>query len=335
MARTYENGKPSDYAREKLSTLRDRARGEYRTLLAPMPAIAMPGGDPSGLLFALLGVTAFSTGWTENTTEALLTQSFHEVGPFQCPAGPRGGPAPTQNPRAANGAYTRLASTDLVKRLNGGNAATLAHDGWKTDHRASLAVGLANFLDDERSLRGALRPGIAGASGAWSYWRFASMITAFSRGPGQAANCFNAFEAELREAPEPTRWRRYRELIVRDIRENRSGIGARKGKSGAAYAAVRTDQKLESGALLARTMGEAASAWFTEAYRPGDATDVAIEDAITRTAYGVSVESTALAAVDLARNAVDLASGASTTGKIITATLAVMLAGGVVAATRA
>lgn len=324
MGRSYTNGKPRVYAREKLPMLRGR-NAELMALLNHDVPVVFPEGDAAFLAAAFLGFTSFSDGWTENTTEGVLTQPFHEVGLFQVPAGARSGPAPNT---AGNAAYSALAASEPVKRCLGGRAATTAPNGWKAAHADQVAVGIANLRRDEATLRAMLPTGLAGDARGWSYWRVATMFTAFSRGPGQAKAVLMPFAAELARTDEARRWRKFRELVVQAIGSGATGIGARQGKMGAAYAIVRTEQKLESGVLAAQQLGLAGAGGFTERYvSPGD--DPA-EDAIARCAYGVSAVSVAQAAVETAANVATIATDAASTGggKVVLGVLSALAVGG-------
>lgn len=96
---------------------------------------------------ALMGLSANSTGATENTTDAVANQSFHEIGYYQIPAGPRDGPAPNPNPNAHDNAWGQLATSTLVRQVLG-RPATMVHNAWKTAIDDQTAVGLANYLRD-------------------------------------------------------------------------------------------------------------------------------------------------------------------------------------------
>lgn len=320
MSGEFVDRRPRNYATAKLGMLQGRYRGELKTLLDRMTPIAFPNTPVDGMTLALFGFTAFSTGWTENTTEGntptQLSQPFHEVGLFQCPAGPRTGPAPNANTEAPHNAYGRLASTELVKRMLGGNSATMRPNAWKTDHASQVAVGVANLLMDERTFRNqAGMAELAGASSGWSNWRIFTMFTAFSRGPGQCAAVLRHFRTELLTAPEATRLRKLRELVVRDVERGASGIGARTGKMGAAYAVLRSDQKLQSAVALATAVGADLSL-FGERYTTS-AADAHIEDVITRTGHGGTVTRVADAVVETVSNVGKIIANADPEKKII------------------
>lgn len=303
---------PRAYARSKQSMLdlrydaNTRHRGDVRVALERMVPIAFPTAPAADMVLVLLGFTAFSTSRTENTTEAVATQVFHEVGLLQCPAGPRTGPAPNMNPNAPNNAYGRLANSPLVKRMmqaavggDGTRGATMSPDGWKTDLNSQLAVGIANILDDEQSFR-RKRPLVAGDASVWSHWRLFTMLTAFSRGASQASKCIEPYETQLRATPESSRLRRFRALVVADIAARASGIGAKKGKMGASYAILRTDQKLESAVLLASRKGSSL-ALLNERYTDSPA-DAEVERVLSQTSAGTSVVVMAERAAEIAAN---------------------------------
>lgn len=277
MSRSYVGGKPRTYAREKLGMLQRRKAGEIGEITARLVAIAWPGVPPE----AFHGFTAFSTSPTENTTEA-TGNAFHEVGLYQVEAGLRGGPAPNPDPRAEYNAWGALHDSELVRRMLG-RAATMEHNAWKRALADQIAVGLANLKRHGDGINRALSGLGIGARDPASNWAVMTAFTAFSRGGAQARRVFGHFARELASVPEHGRWLRLRELVVDACRQQRGGIGAQPGRSGAAYALVRTEQKFESGYLLAvRTGGNAG--WFVSRY-PDSATGDALEDVITRVAY--------------------------------------------------
>lgn len=349
------NGQPSNYGREKQPMLNGRFAGPLPALLRRFVPVVFPGADVEAMVFALLGFTAFSTSWRENTTDGDLTQSFHEVGLYQCPAGPRGGPAPNRDPRAPNNAYGRLATGALVRRMLGRDA-SIEHNAWKPSNDTSqsaadvraredqVAVGLANLLADWQSYRSmaeAYAPGSTGAQGVWSVWQVFQMFTAFSRGSAGAFNRFKPFLRELATVPEAVRIPRLAALTVQAVISGEGdAIARREGNGGTAYGIVRTLQKLYSGLFLARSKGGPV-AWFDGVELPRE-----VELKIAETAYAMSLGTAAASAAETAARVAEiltdtttLFTGSSTAGKVLAVALGLLaagaLGGGIYYATRA
>lgn len=279
--------------------LRGRKAGEIGRITARMVPIVFPGVSPD----VFHGFTAFTMSPTENTTEAVLTQSFHEIGLYQVEAGLRTGPAPNQNPNATYNNWGKQAGSPLVRQLLG-RSATMVPNAWKTALEDQIAVGLVNLRKDADDISRQLVAGIRPDPTRWSNWRIMLAFTAFSRGVGQAKAVFNAMEVDLSGIPEDQRWRAARRTVALSAAQPRPGIAAivnRPGKTGAAYALVRTEQKYESGKLLAQNTGDAS--WFTEGYT---SSDDAIEQAIAATAYGSSLTGTLIQGVKAAVEAAEL-----------------------------
>jgi len=294
MARSYPEGKPRLYAAEKLPLLRKRQLdAEIGPATERMAAIAFPGA-PSEVFH---GFTAFSTGPLENTTDSTKNK-FHEIGLYQVEAGPRSGPAPNSNPKLEYSNWARLAASELVMAMLG-RAATVEEGAWKKAIDDQIAVGLANLRDHSRNMADGLarrlkKHGFTEADAQalskkvvprepGSNWAVMWAFTSFSRGEGQFTSTLAAYLRELAEDTEATRWVKWRQLVNADIRAKKAGIGSKKGKKGAAYALVRTEQKFQSGFLLAQNTGGNA-AWFQCAYTES-AEDLDMEDRITRRAY--------------------------------------------------
>lgn len=305
-SRSASSGRPRMYANEKRSMLSRRKADER--IMGPIRR-ARPVMFPGVPVSALLGFTAFSTSPTENTTESVATQRFHEIGLFQVEAGPRTGPAPNMDPNAHDNTYGRLAGTAAVKQALGqpanGPGASMRHDAWKQPDRWNdqIVVGIAGVLSHVTGLRLDARIAARDASSPW-YWHVAMM--SFSRGNGQARSVLNAYAEELANVPEATRWRAFRAAVARDITRNTGpAIGRRPGKLGAAYAIIRCDQKSESGKAVADS-GELS--WYSNAYQDNE-TDNGIERVLSECAYSeaISLASIAESATDLAAKATDVA----------------------------
>lgn len=351
MGRGAEDGLPSAYAVEKLPMLQRRRRGPFLAVVRPMAQVAFPGADPDAMLDALLGFTAFSTSSRENTTDAVLSQRFHEVGLFQVPAGPRSGPAPNPDPGAANNAYTHEATSPLVKRLLGqpvdGPGASTRHNAWKPSNdngtseadvralREQSAVGIANLLDDWASIRAKLRgagfEGLAGTPG--SPWMFFLMFTAMSRGPTGAYNRLRGSDStraadphgwlrRLNDLPEDQRIVAFATMVDEAVRARLDDVGGEKGRGGSAYGIVRSLQKLRSGQLVAARSGGRA-AWFAPTTLAPD-----LEQRIAQAAYDEPVSAVATgaaaAAVAVVQNAVSAALSAGDVAKVVGGAVALL-----------
>lgn len=305
--------------------LRARRASDLATLIEHDLPILFPDaarGDLAVHRDAFLAFTSIAMGWTENTTEALSTQPFHELGMFQTPGGPRSGPAP--HPTA--GAYTTLGRSADVKQCLGGREANLAPGAWKTAHADQVAIGLANLRQDEHSLQRAMGADLVVTGQGFTPWRFWCMFTAFSRGPGQTANVLRAYRAELLATPVHTRLQRLRALVARDLRENRPGIGSRTGKMGAAYAVTRTEQKLEGAALLADDHGH--GAWWTTRYTTS-AEDATMELLLAERGHGSLARQAADVVTGAARNVAAMASEDPASATKLAAGAGVLALGGV------
>jgi hypothetical protein len=344
-SRNASTGRPSSYGREKLAMLRGRS-----PLLKPIVDRMIPhafrGVDPAFASFMLQGFTSFSTGWNENTTEAVADQTFHEVGLFQVPAGLRNGPAPNPDPRASHNAYGRLAGSAIVRAMLGNRAASTAPDAWKPRSSSmdadnvrarddQTAVGIANLLEDEASFRAQAErfaPGSAGAVSGWSLYRFMTMFTAMSRGPAGAFNRFKPYLRQLAQINESQR----SAALVRLVHQ---GIIARDPhalndyKDGVCYAICRSWQKILSGRELCIALGGPTDAFADAVIAPD------VEAVIADVAYTIGPAAATRAAIQSATGLVQNAAGAVSaavgagnpdTGKKIIAAVGVIAVGGAV-----
>lgn len=272
-SRTAESGLPTSYAAEKYSLLEQRARGELGAILAEMAPRVWPGVPP----VVFVGFTAFTVSRTENTTDARPDQAFHEVGWFQTEAGPRSGPAPNPDPAADNNSWTRLAvDRDVVALL--GRPATCRPGAWRDAPRDQVAVGLVNL---RRRLDGVTSrlPEIAPREFT-ALWAVALAFTMFSRGAGQAVKVLRALAPKVGDVPETDRWQTWAETVAVQAAKGLENVDTRAGRVGAAYAWARTEQKLQSGRLVAERRGDrAALDWYGRQLAPETAAT------LTRLAY--------------------------------------------------
>ena len=221
-----------------------------------------------------LGFTAFSMSSKENTTEAVPTQKFHEVGYFQTEAGLRSKPAPDPSPDGEYNNWGKLHDSSLVVQLLG-HEATMAPDGWKTAIADQTAVGLVNLrrkLESNKDRLGELYP-----QNLSSTWAGMLAFTIFSRGAGQTMRCLAPYKAQLLNVPEADRWLAWEALIAADITNDTNSIGDTPGHGGAPWAIMRSRQKHDSGLLFAERNG-LDTGWFLKPDRARDTL-------ITRKAY--------------------------------------------------
>lgn len=274
-SRTWRSGLPAAYAKEKLPSLKKRwaEPHELGRALRSMVPTAWPGVTP----FVFLGFTGFSTSATENTTEAVANQRFHEVGYFQTEAGLRDGPAPNPKPLSEYNAWGKLAGSALVVDLLG-RGATMSPDGWKRAIADQTAVGLANLRRHLGNARSKL-PAAVHPQGEASTWAVMLAFTAFSRGAGQLSKVLAPYEDKLATVPERDRWDAWESMVASDIAKGSPGIGSKPGKGGAAYAIIRSRQKHDGGKLAAAQLGsDVDRAWFLTS-------DPERDDVLARCAY--------------------------------------------------
>lgn len=332
--RTAQSGNPTAYAAEKLTMLQARM-ALLRPLLERFVTIAFPGCDPVGMVFALMGFTAFSTGWREDTTDADLAQLFRELGLFQVPGGTRSGASP--NRTGGNAAYCTLAEGPLVRAMLNRAASTepfawrpsTANDSSDHDRRAredQVAVGLANLRADEAALRSmmeAYAPGSAGDAAGWSVWRVFCMFTAMSRGPSGAFARLHPYLRDLAQVHENVRLHALLEMVDRGILSHDANA-TNTWKDGVAYAIARSLQKLYSGMLLAEHNG-VSTTFFDDARRLSVESEVRLSSvAYTRNAADLVIDA-ARAGVATAQTAAGaLAASPSSTKAIVIVCLAAL-----------
>lgn len=268
--RTWEQAQPIKYAESKQQSLDKRWSAELGDALRAMTEQVWPGVPAT----FFLGFTAFSTSAKENTTEAVSSQKFHEIGYFQTEAGMRSKPAPDPDPDGEYNNWGKLHDHPLVVQLLG-REATMTADGWKNAIPDQVAVGLVNLrrkLESNRARLGALYP-----QDMSSTWAGMLAFTVFSRGSGQTLKCLAPYASKLATIPESERWLAWEAMISADIAKDTKSIGNKSGKAGAPWAIMRSRQKHDSGRLFAERTGLDTS-WFLNPDRVQDAI-------ITRRAY--------------------------------------------------
>ena len=261
------SGLPRNYAKGKEKRLLERWNGEFGECLRRMAPIAWPGVDP--LVF--LGFTGFAKQ-TENTTEAVEKQSFHEIGLFQIEAGLRNFPAPNPDPDGKYSAWAYLSvptkdgDSDRRKRLHAltvqmlGKLPSMKPNEWKKLVPDQTAVGLANLRRHLGNIEGKLSDTLKPKS-LNSTWAVLLSFTAFSRGSGQLWKCLEPYADKLELVPEEQRWQAWERMVAYDIENKVRGIGYVPYKKGAAYALIRSRQKHDSGRNVAEKLGVSTS-WF-------------------------------------------------------------------------
>ena len=272
---------PSNYAYEKRGMLRARwdgassSSGDRRVgdAIRRFSPTVFPGIPPQAVICQTLN--AMSP--TENTTEGSASQSFHEIGIFQVPAGPRSGPAPNPSASAADNAWARLATSQKVRNLLGRNA-VMGENQWKTAIDDQVAVGLWNLREDGESVVAGLPVDARPARTDSDYFlRLCSM--GFSKGSGGAVAVVRPYAAVLAQVNEANKWRTLRCAIAADALR---GIGGT-GKGGRAHGIIRADQKFEAGPWLMSQVGGDPT-FFTGRLLPGDSV---VEEVITRYYLGL------------------------------------------------
>lgn len=245
---------PVEYGREHLPAMRNRWNGELGQAVREFGNVIWPNTP----LPALIGFSANSTGARENTTRGTsavnLAQSFHEIGFYQVPAGPRAGPAPNPDPNTHDNAWGKIALgripvlSALVTQVLG-HPATMEPEGWQTAIRDQAAVGLANYRMDGENCRRLIGEGLSGAMGSMQF--FTVSVMAFGVGAQGAANIINRYASDLPRNDESFIFG-LAAAIVRD-HQNANDAHAKR--------VVRALQRLESSKQLAQSLGQDL-AWY-------------------------------------------------------------------------
>lgn len=217
-----------------------------------MIPLVFPGVPPE----VMLGFCA-NGSLRGNTTEALSSQRFHEIGLFGTEAGLRDGPAPNPRPDAEYNSWGKLHRHPLVVKLLGGRLATMAHNAWKNAVSDQVAVGLVNLRRHGETVAQQLDPSIRPniASSNLSLFFVACAFMAWSAGAAGAAKHLNRFAPLMARYPESQRWGAFLKILAEQISNGKINLsGLRKHRS-PAHSALRTWQKIAGGQLLAANTG--------------------------------------------------------------------------------
>lgn len=250
---------PSEYGARVLPMLYDRSNNRLGATLERM----VPQVFYEAPVSAFLGFTAIGRQ-TEDTADAPPERraAFHELGFFQTPAGPVEGPAPNPDPHAANNAWGRLATSDLVRRLLG-RGANMQPGAWKDLVADQCAVGLADLhagmFSCFRALPEALWP-----ERTSDQWAVALAFGSFSAGPGTMASHVRSHQQAIQAGyyDQPlSGFAKFVRAIIVQARKQGTATGPAMRHANPAYTALRTWQKLASGKALAERKGQS-TAWF-------------------------------------------------------------------------
>ncbi len=230
---------PGVYGRSKLPTLLGRWQG------APGEAVRTYGPRIFGATppQALLGLTASSMGLTEAVGN--LSTSGSAVGLYGVE-----GPA-----------LRTLGPSDVVREILGRAVATDPHSAaWREDVAGQTVVGLVNYARHLGAVDRALPASLRATVG--DVWALRLAAGGYSVGDGGTAGVIGHYASELAPLDPSARWDRLRQLLLRDApTHDRIGPLRARGRYGAAFLAVRIDQRVESGRLLAEASGGDAT-WF-------------------------------------------------------------------------
>jgi hypothetical protein len=265
------SGRPRAYAREKLPALRARWRNPaIHAALARWAPHWLPGVP----LPAVLGLTASSEGPTEW-------------------AGRRG------TDLSERGLYNTEDTTlsrwhaDATTLREFGHAVDLG-PSFARDHEAQAYLGLRRYRQVLDSARAAMAVEVEPSVTPLDVWALYVAAMAFSQGAGRPPALVRVYPWLAQRAP-GDRVRALRTALVRDThpiaqladgrpRTTIGGVRSR-GKWGAMHSAVRAEQRIESGLLLARTLDPAVDVtWWGSAPYLSPADD-AVEIQAARQAY--------------------------------------------------
>lgn len=275
---------PWDYAQSKLPLLRQRiADPAYAAAVVRWGQHFFPGAPAA----AIVGLAASSMGASERVGDESTSGSA--VGHF-----------------GVEGPRLRQWAADSITRADLGRTVAVSGPAWVADTEGQIYLGLRSYrahLDAVREVAGC-----APATGPTDQWTMLCAAAAYSCGAGAVREWIwllrgdgNADASEL--------LRRTRAADVRQaIADAAHGAeGARqprrlrlRGRYGVAYAMVRADQRLASGAAVAvaavaeaadaeaRAVAETAAAWWTDTPWLPSAPDAAreLETYLVAVAYG-------------------------------------------------
>jgi hypothetical protein len=235
---------PETWARRRIARAEAFWNGKPGAVLRAMAPVVFP--DAPAAVFVGFCLNA---GQTENTTEVVPKQAFHEMGWWGTEGGMRDKPAPNPNAAAKYNSWGKLHADSLVVSLLG-RKATMRHNAWKQAIEDQHAIGLVNVRRHALNALGPLWEPPLG-----SLWEVAAGFAAWSAGSSRMGARFERHRAALAAVPEGERWAAYCALVAQEK------PGASGSHSNAAYSVLRTLQKLECGRTLAVRVGQPTTWW--------------------------------------------------------------------------
>lgn len=263
--RSYRNGTPEVYVREKASRALSHWNGELGRAIRTMAPIIFGDSVPGELFLGF----AMNGNQYENTSTSSRPAPFHEVGFFGVEAGLRTGPAPNPDPTAPYSNWARCATDPLVRQAIGAvegapRNASLTEGGWRALND-QVAVGLLNLKHARRGVAQRLTAQGIDTRDDNSQWSMILMLAAWSGGVGGATRMVThpAIKAAIAQAPVDRRWG----VAVRALSEAGTAgtvppVQARAHNINRFYEMTRCLQKVEVGRVVAASSGNLA--WFDD-----------------------------------------------------------------------
>lgn len=244
-----------------------------RSLIERSVARMLPGANP----YLLLGI-AMNGSFNETTTgfitgldaervhpsgnrliavihghvpNASLTVSFHELGPFGVEGGSRAGPVPNSE---GNNWWIRLADHADVRAVLGSNAPT-APGRWY-NHPSQWVVGIKNQAERFATLQRQL--GDLGPRVPSTTWAIALSAWAWSAGVAGAVSHISRIRdlyPQLTSVPEERRWTALLRFLADAYVQRRITNTPRSNYHNIYFAALRTQQKMRGGYVVAQATG--------------------------------------------------------------------------------
>jgi hypothetical protein len=169
---------------------------------------------------------------------------------------------------------------DATTRLELGRAVDLG-PRFATDHEGQAYLGLRRYREQLDAARVGLALPVRPAADPYDVWGLYLAAMSFSQGASRPVALVRSYLAELSGVAPGERARALRALLVRDgaTAATLGGVHAR-GPWGAVHSAVRADQRIESGLLLARTLDPADRlAWWGQSPYTSPTDDAVERDA--------------------------------------------------------